>query len=80
MSNTRAILTPTVNIAETVFAAVENQLPDDADAFYQPLNSIRHLISKGAYFDLELAANLRAGQALENGFVAGWELRGKAQS
>lgn len=78
MSNTKAILTPTINIAETVFAAIENQLPDDADAFYLALNSIKHLISSEAYFDLELAANLRAGQALENGFVAGWELRGKA--
>lgn len=66
-----------VNIAEVLFEAVEQTMPDHDEEFRALLRRVGAQLGQELYFDLEMAINLRVGQAMEDGFNAGWQLRGK---
>ena len=66
-----------VNIAGVLFEAIEQTMPDHDQEFRALLRKVGAILGQELYFDLEIAINIRVGQAMEDGFNAGWQLRGK---
>lgn len=73
----KSIVLPKVDIAKAVYAAVEESMPDDGDAFYGILETIEATLTSELVLELENAVNQRVAHALENGFMAGWAARGQ---
>lgn len=67
-----------VNIADVVFEAVETSVPDDREELDEVLDRVRSAVSWDLFRELEVIINMTIGQAMEDGFHIGWELRGKA--
>lgn len=67
-----------VNIAAVVFEAIEESMPNSTEELCQVMKQVRPLIGGQLFRDLEFAINCAIGTAMEDGFHAGWELRGKA--
>jgi hypothetical protein len=67
-----------VDIPGAVFESIEGSLPEDNPDCREVVSSVRPLIDRDLYFDLEMAVNTLVAEALEQGFRIGWELRGKA--
>lgn len=67
-----------VNIADAVFEAVETSLPYNTEDLDEVMHRVRTSIPWELFRDLEFAVNMTVGQAMEDGFHIGWEMRGKA--
>jgi hypothetical protein len=73
------IVSQNVNIAEIVFEAVESHIPDSEEvkAIRGLLKRVRPFVDSDLAWDMEMIINTALGQATEDGFKAGWEMRGR---
>lgn len=66
-----------INIAETVFEEVEMRMPDNSEELDAVMRLVHAAVGWDLFRDLEIAVNITIGQAMEDGFHIGWEMRGK---
>lgn len=66
-----------INIAETVFEEVEMRMPDNSEELDAVMRLVHAAVGWDLFRDLEIAVNMTIGQAMEDGFHIGWEMRGK---
>ena len=69
------IVTPTIDIAEIVFRAVLNELPDESKAFLIALDAIDDNISSEDYNRIINVFMDVLGNVQETAFRAGWTMR-----
>lgn len=69
--------TPTVDVVNVLYDAVENQLSDSTEDYDAMMTKIQPLLAWEVFNDLETAVNLRVCHAMQEAFRCGWTMRGQ---